>query len=111
MKQKVFAVYDSLARVFFPPFYVSHEAQARRSFMAIANDKESAISQHPQDFTLFEIGEFDDELGALIPHPKHINHGLASIYKVRELDHAAKPPESLGNATPVRASAQGGNSA
>lgn len=106
MKQIVFAVYDSKLAAFFPPFFCQHAAIAKRSFMAIANDKVSQVYAHPQDFTLFEIADWDDETGEFKPK-QHVNHGLAAIYKVRELDHAKASQESLSDETHVQRGSQG----
>lgn len=65
MKMKMFTVYDCKAETYNKPFCVNAKGEALRGFMDIAHDKETAIGQHPEDFTLFEIGEFDTEDGLL----------------------------------------------
>ena len=35
--------------------------------MSIANDKNSQIGMHPEDYTLFCIGSFDETNGVLTP--------------------------------------------
>jgi hypothetical protein len=81
MKFHVFAVYDSKTSFFLPPFMVPHRAIAARSFKTAANDPAQQINHHPQDFTLFEIAEYDDTTGTYNNLPHHINHGLAADYR------------------------------
>jgi hypothetical protein len=57
---KVYSVYDSKAEAYLSPMYFQSKGQAVRSFTEVANDKTSAIGKYPEDFTLFEIGDFND---------------------------------------------------
>lgn len=61
MKLKIISVYDSKAEAYGQPFYVKATGEAIRSFSDEANstDKNSAIGQHPEDYTLFELGTVD----------------------------------------------------
>lgn len=61
MKTKIFTVYDSKAQSYLPPFYMQSTGQAMRTFEDECNNKESLFNKHPSDFTLFEIGSFDDQ--------------------------------------------------
>ena len=67
MKHKVFTIYDSKAEHHFPPQFLQAPGQAIRYFEDEANNPESPIGKHPQDYSLFQIGEFDDDLGLLTP--------------------------------------------
>lgn len=60
MLLKVFTVYDSKAEAYLQPFYGKSRGEALRSFIEAANDKQSNIGKYPEDFTLFDLGEFDD---------------------------------------------------
>lgn len=60
MLLKIFTVYDCKAEAYLQPFYCKSKGEALRSFVEIANDKQSQIGKYPEDFTLFELGEFDD---------------------------------------------------
>ena len=70
MKYKIFAVHDSKAEAFMTPFFMNTENQARRSFVDAMGNPELPFGRHPQDFTLFHIGSFNDhngEVEAVIP--------------------------------------------
>jgi len=89
LKYLAFAMYDSVARVYTPPFYMATSNVAIRAFALTANLPDSKVGLHPSDFTLYELGVFDDESGIFTAHDPHINHGLAANYK-KELANASK---------------------
>ena len=64
MITKIFSVYDSKAEVFGKPFFSGTKGLALRSFTEISNDSASEIGKYPADFTLFELGEYDDSNGS-----------------------------------------------
>lgn len=77
MTQFIFSVYDSAAEAFLPPFFVPAIALAIRTFKQTANTPEHHFNQHPSDFTLFELGTFDQSTGAITTHATPTSHGLA----------------------------------
>jgi len=66
----IVCVKDTAARVFGTPFFVQAAAQAIRSLRDEVNSKDSQsdVNRHPSDFELYEIGVFNDDNGAIIPH-------------------------------------------
>jgi len=77
---QAFAVYDNKAKAFATPFFQASVPLAVRAFGAAANDRSLLIAQYPEDYTLFHIGTFDDEIGQLHCLAQHENLGLASVY-------------------------------
>lgn len=63
MIQKVFAVRDSKAVAFMQPFFSGANGAAIRAFADAANDGKSPIAMHPEDYNLYELGDFDDNSG------------------------------------------------
>lgn len=57
---KMFSVYDSKAEFYLPPFYFKSKGEALRAFSETVNDSKSTFYKYPGDFTLFEVGEFDE---------------------------------------------------
>ena len=57
------------------------KGEAIRAFSNTVNSPESQFSKHPGDYTLFEIGEYDEETGTLIPHQSKISLGCAIEHK------------------------------
>jgi hypothetical protein len=59
MNLKLFVIFDSKAEYYMPPFYSLATGQAIRTFQDMACDPNHQVGQHPSDYTLFEIGEYD----------------------------------------------------
>lgn len=63
MLLKIFTVYDSKAESYLQPFYMQTTGQALRAFEDTVNDPEHQFHKHAADFTLFELGTFNDQTG------------------------------------------------
>lgn len=59
MKFEICSVYDSKAAVYSRPFFVHNLSLAERVALDILRG-ESDIARHPDDFSLFHLGSFDD---------------------------------------------------
>ena len=60
MLQKIFTIYDSKAESYSNPVYLNSTGLAVRTFSDSVQDPESPFAQHPADYTLFELGTYDD---------------------------------------------------
>lgn len=89
---KAFAVRDVKAEAFpRPPIFFIATGQAMRAFADACQDKNTEMGQHPADFTLFEIGWFDQTEGKLIPRTGGIlelGNGLAFLAETTPLEIA-----------------------
>jgi len=81
MRITVCSVFDSKAKCFSQPFFTPTKAVAVRAFSDQANDGTSQLFKHPEDFTLYCVGYFDDENGRFenveLPEPL----GIAANFK------------------------------
>lgn len=77
MVHKLFTVYDSKAEVYLTPFFMKSRGEALRAWSDIVNDSQSMFFRHGGDYTLFEVGEYDDATGKVVSHQSYINLGLA----------------------------------
>lgn len=75
MKLKSFAVWDEKAQCYLQPSFHPTKGLAIRQFTDIINQPDNPINKYPADFTLFEIGEYDNESGKLLPHPAPVSIG------------------------------------
>lgn len=66
MIQIIFSVYDVASGTFQRPFVALKKGEAIRSFVDICADKSHPLGQHPEDYTLFELGSFNDQSGEII---------------------------------------------
>ncbi|WNK15024.1 MAG: nonstructural protein [Microvirus sp.] len=63
----VFTVFDSKAGFYKSPFILRSKGEALRAFQDIANDVQSDIGKHPEDFILYLIAEYDELTGVYLP--------------------------------------------
>ena len=76
MIHHVFTVHDVKAQAYLPPFILPKREMAIRTFSDCVNSDSHQFAAHPEDYTLFELGFFDDE---------------TALYNLRNA------PQSLGN--------------
>ena len=60
MIHKIFSIHDSKAAAYLPPFIMHKTEMAIRVFSDCVNDQGHQFGKNPADYTLFEIGIFDD---------------------------------------------------
>jgi len=77
-KLKVFAVWDNAVGAYLTPHVIQTRGLALRAFMDEGSRPESQFAKHPLDFSLFELGDYDDELGCFINHNAPVNLGTLS---------------------------------
>lgn len=89
MIKQVFTVYDSKAEMYMPPFMAFNKGEAIRSFSDAAKDPKSMIYAHPEDYTLFHIGEYDDNTAKYIQPVTNVSLGVAIEYALK-IDYTPK---------------------
>lgn len=78
-KLKMFAVWDNAVGAYMQPYAVETRGLALRSFMdAAGGSGDSPIQKHPEDFSLFELGTYDQETGRFENLTAPLNLGSAS---------------------------------
>ena len=65
----VFAIKDRAVNGYGETLAMPSEQHAIRWFRDLVNadPEKSAIAKHPDDYDLYRIGDYDDELGLLVP--------------------------------------------
>lgn len=61
----LFAVRDTKVGVFQKPFLMRNAAEAIRGFESVVNDHNTEFYRYPDDFTLYQMAEFDEETGVI----------------------------------------------
>lgn len=72
---KLISIYDSKAELYSYPMIIRSSGEALRLIAADSLNPETKLARHPADFTVFEIGEFDEHTGRVTQHPANINIG------------------------------------
>jgi len=83
MKLKVFSVYDSKVEAYKQPFFLSTKGEAIRGLLECLEKNDHPFAKWPADFTLFELGEYDDSNGKMLPLSAPINHGNLLEYTTK----------------------------
>jgi len=80
----MYTIRDSKVEAYMNPFTVPTKGAALRMVTDIVNDRGHTFNKHPEDYILFELGEFDDNTGEI-----HLHQHPEVIIKLIELqkDH------------------------
>lgn len=81
MQLLCFSVYDKAVHAFITPFFSRAKGEALRSFMEACQDEKHQFFRHAADYTLFFVGEFDDNSGVFSPlsDPERLVNALECI--------------------------------
>ncbi len=63
----IYSIFDTKAKAYYPPFFLPNTDLAVRIFSDQVNDTNHTFNKHPEDYTLFQIGTFDDENAFIDP--------------------------------------------
>lgn len=69
---KVFAVYDAKASQYGNPVFLQTRGVALRVLSDLCAKADSPLYQHPVDYTLFELGDWDCNSGKFKCHPEPV---------------------------------------
>lgn len=58
-----YSLLDNKTGHFSPPFFMNHRGHAIRAIIELGTDRNTTVGRHPADFTLCEVGVFDDQVG------------------------------------------------
>lgn len=77
MTIKIFSIFDSKAEAYLQPFFSQTTATGIRAFASAVNDSSQPMNHHPADYYLFEIAEWDQVKGRILPNDSPPNLGCA----------------------------------
>lgn len=60
MMSKAYCLYDSKLEAYLTPFFAPNRGVAMRHFADLVANEDHPFGKHPEDYTLFELGDFDD---------------------------------------------------
>lgn len=99
MKHKVFSIFDVKAQAYLPPFYMPETAMAIRVFSDCVNSGDHQFGKHPGDYTLFEMGVWDDSICVITcgAGASKVVNGLEVVISVVDVDQQSLPLRSVGD--------------
>ena len=87
MKMNMYTIFDAAANVYMRPFFFQADGQAQRAFQDLSNDDNHEVGKHPEDYTLFRVGSFDDNEGKVTSQsPFKIINGAEAVGAHRNLE-------------------------
>jgi len=84
MITQIYVVLDKLAGAYGSPFVMQNDSIAVRDFAFACRQPESSLSRHPEDYSLWCIGAFDDNSGRIAPLEKMRHVGDAINFTSQE---------------------------
>lgn len=80
MIMQVYSIFDVAAGAYARPFFVQTDGQAMRAFGDLVKDTSNDVGKHPEDYTLFRIGSYNDSKGLLSGEtPEALATGLEMV--------------------------------
>lgn len=75
-----YSIKDEKSSSFNTPFFALSDGVAIRQFMDLCNDAQSLVFKHPEDFSLWFLGTFDEVSGELkATERKHLIDATAFV--------------------------------
>ena len=98
MQTKIFAIFDGKAEAYLQPMFLQTKGLAIRAFTGAINDPKHPFSKHAADYTLFEIGEWDDTNAEFKQHEvrQHIGNGIEFQEQQTQIQGAAEMNDLMG---------------
>lgn len=87
MKNVIYSLYDVKACIYNKPFFEVSDGVAIRNVMSAAEDPNSMLKKHPEDFSLFRLGVYDDSNGTFVLDDRpQLVYALSQSTNVNEID-------------------------
>lgn len=86
MIHKMFTIFDSKAEAFLPPFFLPTKAMAVRVFTDCVNDEEHNWGKHPEDYTLFQLGNWNDSSAVIEMDEPKIAVGNGMEFRIENIN-------------------------
>jgi len=111
MEHKIFSIYDQKAYAYLPPFTLPRTEMAERTFQDCVNSPDHAFGRNPADYTLMELGTYDDNKGLITPYElvRTIGTGIEYV-KSRNLnpeENTDDDTNAISNVAPIQPGAIG----
>jgi len=87
VKLNAYTIYDVASGVYMRPFFSQADGQAVRGFNDIATDADHEVGKHPEDYTLYRIGSFNDTTGKMEGEElEKLTTGLEAVHRARQIE-------------------------
>ncbi len=66
MKVQCYAIYDTCSGIYEKPFFSTADDVVRREFQDVVNTDEHPMNRHPEHYSLWRLGTFDNLNGKIV---------------------------------------------
>ncbi len=66
MKVQVYAIFDTCSGIYEKPFFHTADDAVRREFQDVCTSADHPINKHPEHYSLWRLGNFDNTTGKII---------------------------------------------
>lgn len=81
MTLKIYTIYDAKSMTYETPICWRARGEAIRWYQDLINDPKSKLYHHPEDYDLFELGDYDQLKATLTPYKSSVPLGKATEFK------------------------------
>lgn len=87
MLMQFYSIFDTAAGVYLRPFVSQADGEATRMFSDLCTDGDHPVGRHPEDYSLFRLGSFNDQNAIIDGHsPECLCTGLEMVALQRNDD-------------------------
>lgn len=85
MLMNAYVIRDKKVEVFHKPFFLpvsnNPHGEAERGFHTAVSDPQTNMAKYPEDYSLWYIGQYDDNQGMMIPlkEPEHLMSAIHCV--------------------------------
>ncbi len=84
MKTQIYSIFDTASATYQKPTFARTDGEIMREFQNISIDKKHPCGEHPEDYSLFRLGTFDDLTGLITNETNEcLATGLEMVAAVR----------------------------
>jgi len=65
MRTQLYSIFDKAAGIYTKPLFARADGEVMREFTNLCTSADHPYSDHPEDYSLFRLGIFDDQTGKL----------------------------------------------
>lgn len=91
MRLNIYTIFDQASGVYKRPFTAQADGEVIRVFKDMALNKDHEIGAHPEDYTLWRIGTFDDNKAIVVAEDKEcLGTALEMVASAQTVDAVKK---------------------
>ncbi len=94
MKTQIYSIFDTASGTYQKPTFARADGEIMREFQNITTDKKHPCGEHPEDYSLVRLGNFDDQTGKVVNEENEcLATGLEMVALARSKSISLAPEE------------------